>query len=185
MALARALQDTGLAGIVAPTLQDLSGPGVPLLDAALEETATIDDDAGLRGVGIGAAVGPHATDTVSADLWRRAATVAAERGLPIHAHVAQFVGEYHKCVAEQGCSPVAWLSRLGVLGPEVPSMALVHGLFVSRADLALLDPARHVPVFCPNSHLRFAFPARVEVVVSPVSFVIQKRERWGEGVERG
>eukprot|EP00971_Amphidinium_carterae_P302339 6007619-Amphidinium_carterae.1 len=38
MALAEALSETGLAGVVCPTLQDLSGPGVPWLEAAFEDT---------------------------------------------------------------------------------------------------------------------------------------------------
>ena len=167
-ALAEALVDTGLAGIVAPTLQDRAGPGVPLLEAALQETMDIDDNAQLRGRGIGAAVGPHATDTVSEALWRRCGDLARARGLPLHAHVGQFADEYAQVQREQGCSPVAWLGRMGLLGEAGeaagggPGFLLVHGQWASRRDLALLDPARHVPVLCPHSHLRFAFPARLD-----------------------
>ncbi|KAJ1637929.1 hypothetical protein T492DRAFT_859187 [Pavlovales sp. CCMP2436] len=70
-AIADALSDTGLAGVVAPTLQDLSGPGVPWLEQALLDTAEIADDERLRKCGIFAALGPHATDTVSDALWLR------------------------------------------------------------------------------------------------------------------
>ncbi|MDX1383646.1 MAG: hypothetical protein R3190_08385 [Thermoanaerobaculia bacterium] len=41
VAVARALVATGLAGVVAPTLQDLDGPGVAACDAQLEATEEI------------------------------------------------------------------------------------------------------------------------------------------------
>jgi len=161
-ALAGALADTGLAGIVAPTLQDVGGgPGVLTYEHALQETVDLDDDAMLASQGIGAALGPHATDTVSAQLFDTVRDLAVGRQLPVHMHAAQFESEHALVFAQQGCSPLAWLHRQGLLAPEVPSVLLVHNIWSTRADLVLLDRDRHVPVLCPNSHMRFAFPARL------------------------
>jgi len=161
-ALAGALADTGLAGIVAPTLQDVGGgPGVLTYEQALQETVDLDDDSMLASQGIGAALGPHATDTVSAQLFETVRNLAVARQLPVHMHAAQFESEHALVFAQQGCSPLAWLHRQGLLAPDVPSVLLVHNIWSTRADLALLDQERHVPVLCPNSHMRFAFPARL------------------------
>jgi len=158
--VAAALADVGLAGVVAVTLQDLSGPGKDRWEAALEATAAIDDDAELRAQGIFSALGPHATDTVSAELFGRAVTVARARELPLHLHVAQSPEEYARCQERHQLSPVQWLDRIGMLA-EAPSSALVHVIYASRSDLALVTGGTHRLVFCPYSQLVFGFPAAV------------------------
>jgi 5-methylthioadenosine/S-adenosylhomocysteine deaminase len=161
-ALADALADTGLAGVVAPTLQDLEGPGVPWLDQAFADTAEIAADAELRAKGVFAALGPHATDTVSDALWERILKTAHEcGGLPVHTHVGQSIHEFH-AVAQRsgGLTPMANLERLGVLRSGLPMM-IVHAQFATASDFALLDPARHAVVSCPFSHALFSFPSPV------------------------
>lgn len=159
-ALAAGLRDVGLGGVVAPTLQDLDGPGRDAGEAQLEATLALDADADMAAAGVVAALGPHATDTVSDDLWRRVARLAADRGLPVHAHVAQSIEEVERSFARHGKSPVARLADVDVLA-AAPSMLLVHALFCGDADRALLDPARHVLGFCPSSQMQYAFPADV------------------------
>lgn len=158
--IAEALRDVGLCGIVAPTLQDLSGPGVPHLDAQWQALADLTADEVLAEAGIVTALGPHATDTVSSDLWARITRTSADNDLPVHAHVAQSVEEYQRSLTEHGCSPIARLVREGTLD-AAPAFLLVHGLYVDQADLTLLDPARHLLVHCPWSQVQFGFPARV------------------------
>lgn len=159
-AVAAGMADMGLTGVVAPTLQDLAGPGVDRLEAALATTEAIADDPKLAAAGVFAACGPHATDTVSDTLWRRIADLAERRALPIHAHVAQSIEEYQRAVERNGCTPVEWLDRLGVLTAG-PGMLLVHGLYVTEADLARLGPGNTL-CYCPFSQLQFGFPAAVE-----------------------
>ncbi len=157
--VAQGLRDAGLAGVVAPTLQDLDGPGHNDTERALEITQALATDARLADHGILAAVGPHASDTVSPELWRRASELADSLGIPIHAHLAQSDREWSRIQARHGCSPAALLEREGVLGR---GRALwVHGIFLDRADLGRLDPSRHVLGYCPSSQAQFCFPARV------------------------
>ena len=155
--VAEALLDVGLTGLVAPTLQDLDGPGVPYLEPQLEATEAIDADARLAKAGIIAALGPHATDTVSSELWARVREVAEARDLVIHAHVAQSVEEYERSIERHGCSPIERLSREGTLDAG-RGFLMVHGLFASDANLERLDPKRHALGFCPFSQLQFDFP---------------------------
>lgn len=158
-ATARAARDLGLAAVVAPTLQDRGGPGAGGADAALEATVAL-DDAAWRSSGVVPAVGPHATDTVSPGLWRRALELARERGLVLHAHVAQSAAEATRSLEEHGIGPLAWLEREGLLAADVPQL-LVHALFVDRGDLSRLDPAAHVLGANPFSQMQFGFPAPV------------------------
>lgn len=159
-AVAAGMADLGLTGVVAPTLQDLAGPGVGRLDAAFDATVALTDERWAER-GIFAACGPHATDTVSDGLWRRIGALADAHGLPIHAHVAQSVEEFERSMSRHGRSPVAWLGELGVLEAGA-GMLLVHGLYVTEADLARLAPGQNVLCYCPFSQLQFGFPAAVE-----------------------
>ncbi len=157
--LAAALGDTGLAGFVAPTLQDLDGPGVALLEQQWQATFDLLADDTLAEQGVFPALGPHATDTVSGELWRRVADAAAQHDLTVHAHVAQSIEELERAWARHGTSAAGWLARTGALDAR---FLLVHGIFLSEGDLGLLDPARHTLGFCPYSQLQFSFPADVQ-----------------------
>jgi len=156
--IAEALRDTGLAGVVAPTLQDVSGPGSQAWPAQLAATAVIDEGTEWRRVGVFAAVGPHATDTVSDTLFERARSLATERELPMHLHLAQSLEEYERSLRLHGLSPTERLHRVGLLASPARAL-LVHVLFVTDDDLRRLDPERHLLGYCPQSQVRFAFPA--------------------------
>jgi 5-methylthioadenosine/S-adenosylhomocysteine deaminase len=157
-ALAEGLADAGIGAVVAPTLQDLHGPGAQHTERQLEATLALCDPA-WAARGVWPALGPHATDTVSPALWARVAEISRARSLPIHAHVAQSLQEYERSFDRHGCSPVEQLRRHGVL--DADRMLLVHAIFVSDDDLATLDPDRHVLGYCPLSQLQFCFPAHV------------------------
>jgi len=157
--IAAGMHDVGLRGVVAPTLQDLSGPGVGQREAQLRATEALTSTA-WSDRGIYAAVGPHATDTVSASLWGVITSMARAHELPVHVHVAQSVEEYTRIDKRHGLSPLAWLEQLGVLA-QVPKLLAVHAIFVSTRDLQRLDPTRHALGYCPLSQQQFCFPAHV------------------------
>ncbi len=155
-----AFRDVGLSAVIAPTLQDLDGPGVPGRHAQLEATVAIAEDASLADAGIVAALGPHATDTVSAPFWDAIADVASRHDLPIHVHCAQSREEYTRAVDATGMSPIGMLGKGGWLG-EAPSTVLVHGQFIHASDFAALDPRRDVLGYCPASQIQYLFPASI------------------------
>jgi 5-methylthioadenosine/S-adenosylhomocysteine deaminase len=159
--VAEGLHDVGLCGVVAPTLQDLAGPGKDSWEAELETTVRLAESERFARAGVFAAVGPHATDTVSESLFGRALTLSEEHGLPLHAHLAQSIEEYRRAHERHGVSPVRWLERIGALSRCRGVWA--HGIYASRADMALLDWRRHALVFCPYSQLVFGFPAAVDM----------------------
>ena len=156
VSLAAGIRDVGLSAVVAPTLQDLGGPGRADSEAQLDATLRIHEDSELGRAGVVAALGPHATDTVSAALWRRIVALSETHRLPIHTHVAQSYEEYQRSLDQHGCSPIEWLDRLGVLALRTRHL-MVHALWVTRSDLALLDPERHLLGLCPYSEASYAF----------------------------
>lgn len=171
-AVAEGLADIGLCGVVAPTLQDRRGPRMERWEQGLSDTAQIAEDGRLSARGIFAAVGPHATDTVSESLWHRGLELARQYNLPLHAHLAQSVDEVRRIYESQGCSPVEWLMRLGVFSDNLPSV-WAHALYVSRPELSVLRETRQTLVYCPYSQLVFGFPARVsEWTEAGVSWVV-------------
>jgi cytosine/adenosine deaminase-related metal-dependent hydrolase len=159
-AVADALLDTGLAGVTAPTLQDLAGPGKHDTEAAFDATLGIARDPRCFDAGVLAALGPHATDTVSPALFRRIAELAEQETLPVHLHVAQSYDEVLRLEKREGRTPMALLSREGILS-RAPHVVMAHALFAPEADLRQLDPDRHSLVYCPSSQLQFGFPAPV------------------------
>ena len=156
--VAQALIDVGVSGIVAPTLQDLSGPGVPTLAEQLAATEAIATNPHYAKHGIYGAVGPHATDTVSNNLMLSCSEMAAALSIPLHLHVAQSIDEVQRIESRSSCSPIAHLDQLGVLRAKHNTM-LVHALFSSKNDVMRLDAKRHALAYCPWSQVQFGFPA--------------------------
>ena len=158
--LARGIEDVGITAVVAPTLQDTAGPGCKDLDSQLLATQELASNDAFAESGIVAALGPHATDTVSDALWKKIRELRDNLNIPIHSHVAQSIEEAERSFATHGCSPVERLHRLVLLGGS-QTFLLVHAIFLSQADLARLSPGRDVLGFCPFSQAQFSFPANV------------------------
>lgn len=158
--VADAMVDMGLTGLVAPTLQDIAGPGKDGWEAAIAETGDLHHNASLRAAGVTSVLGPHATDTVSDALWRRIAERAEAWQVPVHCHLAQSAEEVRRAHDRAGATPLGLLRRLGVLD-DGPAWALVHALYTTPGDRASLDAARHLLVACPSSQTWFGFPAPV------------------------
>ncbi len=126
-------------------------------------------------------VSPHAPYTVSGPLYSRVASWARAEGLPMAVHIAESeaesefvtrgVGPFAEAWRGRGipplsdashhpsrrslpshpASPVQWLDRHGVLGPET---LCIHAIRLSPDDIATLA-ARNVAVaHCPVSNLR-------------------------------
>ncbi len=158
-AIARALAELPMAAVIAPTLQDVSGPGMERWEQELEGTLAIHRDGGLAERGIVAALGPHATDTVSESLWLRVLDEHDALGVPIHAHLAQSVEEAERARDRHNRSCVGWLRDLGVLEARG---VFAHALFVNNEELEAFDE-RHTLVACPHAQLHFGFPARIDL----------------------
>ena len=156
--VADALTDTGLSGVVAPTLQDLSGPGQSRTEDTFDDTLSIAKNQHYSDHAVFAAFGPHATDTVSDSLWKKVREAAQKESLPVHAHLAQSIEEYKRNKDQHGLSPVERMDALGILDTSISSV-FAHCIYASKADLKYISPERQLLVHCPYSQLQFCFPA--------------------------
>jgi cytosine/adenosine deaminase-related metal-dependent hydrolase len=132
---------------------DLSGPFAGASERGLEETRSIASDEGLRQKGVLAAVGPHATDSVSDPLFQKCAELAAQMQLPVHLHVAQSFAELTR-----GHGVSALTERLLEHLRELP-LLFAHGLFLHDESLQALAKRGAVLAYCPLSQLQFGFLA--------------------------
>src|SRR5262249_30648522 len=111
-------------------------------------------------------VSPHAPYTVSRALFERVRDYARREALRMTTHVSESREEIafvrdgtgpfaeshmnrHIEVVPRGCGPVAYLDRLGLLGPD---MLLAHAIETEPADFdRLRETGTHV-VHCPRSN---------------------------------
>src|SRR5712692_8899016 len=84
---------------------------------------------------IHAAVAPHSIYTTSEKTLRDSAALARKYGAPILIHVAETKREREESEAKNALSPVAYLDKLGVLGPDVLA---AHCVWVDADDRKLL-----------------------------------------------
>ncbi len=156
--LVEGLSDVGLCGAVASTLQDLDGPGKDRTEDAWIETFDLQENTDALQKGIVSVIGPHATDTVSDDLWKTIATQADEHNLPIHSHLAQALDEVEWSWKEHGLSPLKRMEKLGLTDLEVNKL-WVHALYVGDDELNMLNPSFDRLGHCPAAQMQFGFPA--------------------------
>lgn len=156
--VAEAMLETGLCGVVAPTLQDLDGPGKQHLEREWSHLETIVSNRQFESSAIYGAFGPHATETVSKDLWLKISQSAKRLNLPLHFHMGQTFKEYSLIKNKRQKPPLAWLLELGVFA-EAPHTLMVHNTLASVSDLKQLKKYPVTMGVCPFSAQIFLFPA--------------------------
>ena len=102
---------------------------------------------------VGFALAPHSPYAVPDAGLERVACLAAELDLPIHIHVHETVSEINDSLAAFGMRPIARLERLGLLGPN---LAAVHVVHPDETELALLALRGCSVAHCPVSNMKLA-----------------------------
>ena len=170
--------DTGDSGAVLLALAEAGGSGVvyhevfgPDPAQAAESLAglqrRVDQLCGYVGRRVRLGVSPHAPYTVSGPLYTAVAGWARERGLPLAVHLAESAAESALLAdgtgafaaawnrrsiplpAPLGGTPVGWLDRHRVLGPDT---LCIHVVRAGRSDIALLRERGCAVAHCPRSN---------------------------------
>jgi 5-methylthioadenosine/S-adenosylhomocysteine deaminase len=102
---------------------------------------------------IHAAPAPHSIYTCSKKTIQDAAALAAKYHAPLLMHVSEMKKEWEDSEKTNGMSPVQYLDKLGVLGPE---LVAAHCIFVDEADRKLLAERRVGCVHNPSSNMMIA-----------------------------
>jgi 5-methylthioadenosine/S-adenosylhomocysteine deaminase len=151
-AVARVTKEAGMRGVLGETIIDFPAPDNKTLAAAF--TYTQDYLTHWKGDPlIVAAVAPHSIYTCSEKTLQDVAALARRNGAPILIHIAEAPFELEQSRAKHGLTPVGYLERIGVLGPDVVG---AHCVWVDQADIASLV---HFGVGCinnPSSNMKTA-----------------------------
>lgn len=102
---------------------------------------------------IHAAPAPHSIYTCSKKTLQDAADLAKKYHAPLLIHVAEMKKEREDSEKTNGMSPVQYLEKIGVLGPNVVA---AHCIFVDEADRKLLAERQVGCVHNPSSNMMIA-----------------------------
>jgi 5-methylthioadenosine/S-adenosylhomocysteine deaminase len=102
---------------------------------------------------IHAAPAPHSIYTCSQKTLQDAAALARKYHAPILIHVAEMKKELDDSRAKNGTTPVQYLNKIGVLGPDVVA---AHCIFVDDTDRKLLAEKQVGCVHNPSSNMMLA-----------------------------
>jgi 5-methylthioadenosine/S-adenosylhomocysteine deaminase len=102
---------------------------------------------------IHAAVAPHSIYTCSRKTLEDAASLARKYHAPILIHVAEMKKELDDSKTQNGMTPVQYLEKVGILGPDVLA---AHCIFVDDVDRKILAKRNVGCVHNPSSNMMLA-----------------------------
>ncbi|HTP67594.1 MAG TPA: amidohydrolase [Dongiaceae bacterium] len=102
---------------------------------------------------IHAAVAPHSIYTCSEKTLRDAAAMARKYHAPILIHVAEMRKELVDSLEKNGTTPVQYLERIAVLGPDVLA---AHCIWIDYTDMKILADRQVGCVHNPSSNMMLA-----------------------------
>jgi 5-methylthioadenosine/S-adenosylhomocysteine deaminase len=151
-AIAEETKAAGMRGVLGETLIDFPTPDSKTPGQTLAYTENFlqrwKGDALIH-----AAVAPHSIYTVSEKTLKDAAALARKYAAPILIHVAETRKELNDSREKNGTTPVQFLERIGLLGPDVVA---AHCVWVDEADRKILAGRQAGCVHNPASNMMLA-----------------------------
>jgi 5-methylthioadenosine/S-adenosylhomocysteine deaminase len=151
-AVAEETKAAGMRGVLGETFLDFPAPDNKTNAAMLEYTERFlkrwQNDPLIH-----AAVAPHSIYTCSQKTLQDSAALARKYRAPILIHVAEMKKELDDSLKQNGLSPVEYLLKLGVLGPDVLA---AHCIFVNEKDRKILADRQVGCVHNPSSNMMLA-----------------------------
>ena len=151
-AVAEETRKAGMRGVLGETFIDFPAPDNKSEAQMLSYTERFlqkwRGDALIR-----AAVAPHSIYTCSQKTLQDAVALARKYQAPILIHTAEMKKEWEDSEKQNGLSPVQYLDRIGVLGPDVVS---AHCIFVDATDREILARKQVGCVHNPSSNMMIA-----------------------------
>jgi len=151
-AVAEETKAAGMRGVLGETFIDFPAPDNKTNEAALDYAEKFLK----RWQGdplIHAAVAPHSIYTCSLKTLQDSAALARKYSAPILIHVAEMKKELDDSRAQNGTTPVQYLDKLGILGPDIVA---AHCIFVDETDRKILAQRQVGCVHNPSSNMMLA-----------------------------
>ncbi len=151
-AVAEETKAAGMRGVLGETFIDFPAPDNKTNAAMLEYTENFlkrwQNDPLIH-----AAAAPHSIYTCSQKTLEDSAALARKYHAPILIHVAEMKKELDDSVKQNGLTPVQYLDKLGILGPDVLA---AHCIFVDEKDRQILAARQVGCVHNPSSNMMLA-----------------------------
>lgn len=93
-------------------------------------------------------IAPHSIRAVPLEDLRRIVASSHSSRLPIHMHISEQVAENEACLREYGATPVALLSKAGLLGSHFTA---VHATHITPDEISMLAGAQAAICACPTT----------------------------------
>jgi 5-methylthioadenosine/S-adenosylhomocysteine deaminase len=151
-AVAEETKAAGMRGVLGETLLDFPAPDNKTNAAMLEYTEKF-LERWQNDPLIHAAVAPHSIYTCSQKTLQDSAALARKYHAPILIHVAEMKKELDDSLKQNRLTPVQYLEKLGVLGPDVVA---AHCIFVDEKDRKILASHQVSCVHNPSSNMMLA-----------------------------
>jgi 5-methylthioadenosine/S-adenosylhomocysteine deaminase len=151
-AIAEETKAAGMRGVLGETFIDFPAPDNKTNAAMLDYTEKFLK----RWTGdplIHAAAAPHSIYTCSTKTLQDAAALARKYHAPILIHVAEMKKELDDSLNQNGLTPVQYLDKIGVLGPDIVA---AHCIFVNAGDRKILAERQVGCVHNPSSNMMLA-----------------------------
>lgn len=150
--VAQVTKEAGMRGVLGQTVVDFPAPDHKTPTAAL--------DYADKFIGrwksdplITPAIAPHSIYTLSTETLQKTAALARRQGAPILIHLAEAPFESALSRERYGASPVAYLEKIGLLGPDVVA---AHSVWVDAEDIATLVRRGVGCIHNPSSNMKLA-----------------------------
>ncbi|MFZ0611447.1 MAG: amidohydrolase [Desulfobacterales bacterium] len=151
-AVARAASAAGMRAVVGEVLYDFPSPNYGPIEKGFAYVERM-IETWRNDPLITVALEPHSPYLCAAGLLEKAAALARENGLPLVTHLSETRAEVDRIRASYGCTPVAWLAELGVLGPD---LLACHCVVLTPEDIALLKANDVKVAHNPESNMKLA-----------------------------
>jgi cytosine/adenosine deaminase-related metal-dependent hydrolase len=117
---------------------------------------------------------PCSPFSVTPDLMRASASLAAEYGVHLHTHLAETKDEEVFCIEKFGHRPVAYMEILNWTGPRV---WFAHSVHVNQEEIQIYQQTGCGVSHCPTSNMRLASG------IAPILSMLQAGVKVGLGVD--
>ncbi len=151
--IAETAAQTGLRIIVSQGVIDFPAPGVPDPGQNIAVARKFVQQWQSQTPLVQPAIFCHSPYTCSDKTLQSAKKTAGDLKVPFVIHVSETAFEAHQCQRNHGCSPIAYLHRLGLLDNLT---LLIHAVWVDENDIDIMAQSRVGVAHCPESNMKLA-----------------------------
>jgi 5-methylthioadenosine/S-adenosylhomocysteine deaminase len=151
-AAARAVMEAGMRATLGMIVVDFPTPYAADPDDYLSKGLALRDQHRANAL-LSFCMAPHAPYTVSDKSFEKMLTYAEQIQVPIHVHLHETEEEIRDSLRQHGVRPLERLRRLGLLGPGLVAVHMVH---LTAEEMELAARANASVAHCPSSNLKLA-----------------------------